>query len=90
MNKPVWLRRVITAVYVPAVTYMAGKWAVRSAYLERGYVAVGGEYIFIPMVAWVAGKVINLFLDALEEDDRESRCNKETGSGGIAEMRDNG
>lgn len=88
MNKPVWLHRVITAVYVLVVTYMAGKWAVQSAYLERGYIAVGGEYIFIPMVAWVAEKAINLFFDALE-DEHESRGNKETGSGDIAEMRDN-
>ncbi len=80
----------VAAVYVPAVTYMAGKWAVQSAYLERGYNAVGGEYIFIPMVFWTAGKVIALFFDALEDSDCEDRDHKETGSGGIAETQDRG
>lgn len=47
-----WIRRLaVVAVYVVAVTYMAGKWAIRYAYLERGYDAIGGEYFFIPMMA---------------------------------------
>ena len=91
MSRWKWIGRpAVVAVYVMAVTYMDGKWAIRCADLERGYVAVGGEYIFIPMVAWVAGKVINLFFDALEENDRESRGNNKTGSRDIAEMQDNG
>lgn len=89
MSKRHLSRRMAEVAYVLAVTFSIGRWAVQTAYLERGYWAIGGEYIFIPMVAWVAGKVINLFFDALEENDRESRGNKETGSGGIAEMQDN-
>ena len=53
MSRWKWIgRSAVVAVYVMAVTYMAGKWAIRYAYLERGYDAVGGEYLFIPMVAW--------------------------------------
>lgn len=52
MSRWKWIGRpVVAVVYVTAVTYMAGKWAIRYAYLERGYDAVGGEYLFIPMVA---------------------------------------
>lgn len=47
---------------------MAGKWAIRYAYLEREYHAIGGEYLFIPMVAWAAYKIINIFFDVLEDE----------------------
>lgn len=71
MNRQTWIRIAIVVGYVLSVTYMAGKWAIHYAYLERGYDAVGGEYIFIPMVAWAAYKAINIFLDVLEESDYE-------------------
>lgn len=73
MNRREWLKAAIAAVYVLSVTYMAGRWAIRYAYLERGYDAVGGEYIFIPMVAWAAYKAITIFLDVLEDGGYEDR-----------------
>ena len=60
-------RAVATAAYVLFVTYFMGKCAIYSAYLERGYMAYGGEYLLILVMAWVAYKVISNFFDALEE-----------------------
>ncbi len=80
-----WIRRLaVVAVYVVAVTYMAGKWAIRYAYLERGYDAIGGEYLFIPMVAWAAYKLINIFLNVLEDEKyAETGCEKAGGRGTV-------
>lgn len=75
MNRKKWMQNVVVAIYVLSVTYMMGKWAQYYAYLERGYVAVGGEYLFILMVAWIAYKAICKFLDVLEEKE-----DAETGS----------
>lgn len=68
-----WIRIMAAAVYVLAVTYMVGKWAVYYAYLKRGYDAVGGEYFFIPMVALAAYKLINIFFDVLADEIQEQR-----------------
>ena len=46
---------------------MAGEWAVKYAFMERGYIAVGGEYFFIVVVSLSAYKVINIFLNELED-----------------------
>lgn len=89
MNRKRWIRTVVVASYVLTVTYMAGKWAVHYAYLERGYDAIGGEYLFILMVAWAAGKLINLFLDMLEEERYGKTGGKQTGSGRTVGVRDN-
>lgn len=70
--------------YVTLITYMAGKWAICTAYIERGYDAVGGEYLFIPMVAWVDYKAISIFIDLME-----NRNHQKVGGGETAEMRDN-
>lgn len=77
MNRKKWMQNAVVAIYVLSVTYMMGKWAIYYAYLERGYVAVGGEYLFIPIVAWIAYKTICKFLDLLEE-----KGDAETGSRG--------
>lgn len=66
IDRQKWIRNIVVAIYVLAVTYMVSKWAIHFAYQERGYNAVGGEYLFIPMAAWVAYKLINLFFDVLE------------------------
>lgn len=73
MNKKAWRRPAVVAAYVLAVTFMAGKWAICSAYRMRGYFAIGGEYLFIPMVALVSYVVIKVFLNALEERGRKSK-----------------
>lgn len=61
------MRSVGTVSYVSLVTYLSGRCAIYSAYLERGYVAYGGEYLLIPVMAWVAYKAISTFFNALEE-----------------------
>ena len=52
-------RDLIAAIWTLLVTYAIGKWAFHLAYIERGYKAVGGEYILIPVVYLGAWKAIN-------------------------------
>ncbi len=75
MNRKKWVQNAVVAIYVLSVTYMMGKWSIYYAFLERGYVAVGGEYIFILMVAWIAYKAISKFWNVLEKKE-----DAETGS----------
>ena len=90
MSRWTWIGRpAVVTVYVLAVTYMAGKWAIRHAYPERGYDAIGGEYLFIPMVAWVAYKLINIFLNVLEDEMYAETGSEKTGGRGTAGIRDN-
>lgn len=82
-------RSTVVMVYVLTVTYMAGKWAIRYAYLDRGYDAIGGEYLFIPMVAWAAYKLINIFLNVLEDEMYAETGSEKTGGRETAGIRDN-
>lgn len=88
MNKKEWIKAAIVIVYVLSVTYMVGKWAIHYAYLERGYDAVGGEYILIPTVAMAAYEAISIFLDVLEDSGYVVRGYKKR-CGGTTGMRDN-
>lgn len=83
------IRSLLEAVYILTVTFAIGKWAVCMAYLERGYKAVGGEYILIPMVCWAAWKSINYLFDTLEKLEYE-RNRKKRRSGRSAWKQDNG
>lgn len=56
------------------------------AYIERGYEAVGGEYLLILAVYWGAWKAINYLFDSLEELEDERNCRKKR-SRGTARMR---
>ena len=56
----------MSLLYSLAVMFMVGQWAVRYAFMERGYVAAGGEYLFILLVAWGAYQVIDIFFSELE------------------------
>ena len=63
-----------------AVTYAVGKCAVHAAYLERGYEAMGGEYLLILLVCVVAYRVIHYIFDILEAEQREYKRSKERGN----------
>lgn len=90
MSRWKWIGQpAVVAVYVTAVTYMAGKWAIHYAYLERGYDAVGGENLFIPMVAWTAYKLINVFLKVLEDEMYARTVYEKAGGRGTAGFRNN-
>ena len=68
-------RDLIAVIWSLLVTGAISKWAFHVAYLERGYKAVGGEYLVI-LVAYVAAwKAINYLFDSLEEleSERNSR-----------------
>jgi hypothetical protein len=89
MRKWKIIRDLVILIYTLGITFMVGEWAIDFAYLERGYRAVGGEYLLIPMVAWVAYKVINIFFDVLEETIyAEHRSCKKVRSRRIARLRD--
>ena len=62
-----FIRNATAIVYALAVALSAGKWVICMAYLERGYEAVGGEYLLIPIIYWVEWEIINCFFDALED-----------------------
>lgn len=53
-----YLTKLIITLSITAAT---GIWAIQKAYEDRGYQAVGGEYLFIPMVFifvyWLLGYV---------------------------------
>ena len=60
-------RDLIAVIWSLLVTGAISKWAFHVAYLERGYKAVGGEYLVI-LVAYVAAwKAINYLFDSFEE-----------------------
>lgn len=60
-------QQLITTGYALLVSGFIGKWAINYAYLERGYQAMGGEYIFIFITYLIAHKVMNNFINILKE-----------------------
>lgn len=69
-------RDLIAVIWTLLVTYAIGKWAFHLAYIERGYEAVGGEYLLILAVYWGAWKAINCLFDSLEELENERNRRK--------------
>lgn len=69
-------RELIAIVWTLIVTYAIGKWSFYLAYIERGYEAVGGEYLLIPAVYWGAWKAINYLFDSMEELEYERHRRK--------------
>ena len=76
----------ISASYAAVITYMVGKWGFLMAYMERGYAAVGGEYLFIPLAYCVAGSAMHYFISALERLKRGKKDCNEKRSRGAARM----
>lgn len=70
------LRELIVAIWTLLVTFAIGKWALHIAYIERGYEAVGGEYLLIIMAYLLAWKSINYLFDSLEELEHERNRRK--------------
>ena len=63
-------RDLIAVIWSLLVTGAISKWAFHVAYLERGYKAVGGEYLVI-LVAYVAAwKAINYLFDSLSGEEK--------------------
>lgn len=69
-------RDLIATIWTLLVTGAIGKWAFHIAYIERGYKAVGSEYLLLLVVYWGAWKAINYLFDSLEELERERRRKK--------------
>lgn len=51
-------RVLLKAAVAAWVTYIYAAWSIEQAYLQRGYIAYGGEYLFIPFVFYVVFKTI--------------------------------
>lgn len=49
--------------YSFSVSYFAGEWAVNYAYMDRGYLAYGSEYLFTGLVFAISFWAINKFLE---------------------------
>ncbi len=62
------IRCLLEVGYASIVTYVIGKLSVKYAYLERGYEAIGGEILILPMVWWVAYKLIHYVFNILEKE----------------------
>lgn len=72
-------RRLIKVLYALVITCMIGKWGFYMAYMQRGYRAVGGEYILIITTYLAAWKAVSNLLNALEELKHERNCKKRRG-----------
>lgn len=83
-----WWRSLAELGLTLAVTYTVGKWAVHAAYLERGYEAMGGEYLLILLASMAAYKVIHYIFDTLEAERREYKRSKERGDRAAAGAQD--
>lgn len=46
-----------------SVTFFVGQWAIEMAYRERGYEAIGGEYLLMIMVFAFSFRVIRKFFE---------------------------
>lgn len=79
-------KHMIVTAYASVITYMVGKWGFLMAYMERGYAAVGGEYLFIPLAYCVAGSAMHYFISALEGLKRGKKDCNEKRSRGAARM----
>ena len=42
------VRMIIGAIYAAAFAIVVGSWGICYAYIERGYIAFGGEYLLSP------------------------------------------
>ncbi len=71
----VFMRQFMLTVMALAATILAGDWAVRYAYENRGYKAVGGEYLFIFIIYMMAYVGSNWLWDIL----KEIRCHRNEG-----------
>lgn len=81
------IKELLGAGYALFITYEIGKLLIHAAYIERGYEAVGGEYLAIPLVYLAAWKLFEVFINALEEEINGS---KETGSRRNIRIRNHG
>ncbi len=56
--------RLLTSKWIWMIIGIIGTWlAVKAAYMERGYFAIGSEWIFLPMILIVVGIISNLKSD---------------------------
>lgn len=76
-------RDLVEAGYALAVTFAIGKWAIYYAYLERGYEAIGGEWLLILVAYLVAYMAIHYLFDVLEELGYERQRKKRRSRGAV-------
>lgn len=59
-NKVIFL--IFKILVSTAITFPCAIWAIEYAYIERGYKAYGGEYLFIAMVFYITFSLLGVFL----------------------------
>lgn len=79
MDKEKPIGRLIKVSYALIITCMIGRWGICMAYMQRGYKAVGGEYILIMITYLVAWKAMHYFMNTLEESKHERKDKKRRG-----------
>lgn len=76
------LRNLISVIYTAFITIRAGKLFINLAYADRGYVAVGGEFLAVILIYILSWTLINRLLDSLEDlkyaGKRKKRRSKRT------------
>ncbi len=71
MKKWKIIKNIVIIAYTLTITYLATQCAFEIAYAERGYDAIGGEYVVIPVAAYVAYRTITIVAENIEEDLNE-------------------
>ncbi|MCM1221213.1 MAG: hypothetical protein NC548_42715 [Lachnospiraceae bacterium] len=79
MFNKIIIKGFIESGYALFVTYAISKWTFYYAYAERGYEAVGGEYILIPVIYLTAYKAIQYLFNIFREE-RKNAAKKRSGS----------
>ena len=61
------VRMIIGAIYAAAFAIVVGSWGICYAYIERGYIAFGGEYLLFPIAFVVAYRAMQFIVRILED-----------------------
>lgn len=82
------LRQMIEVDCALAATYLVGRWAVQCAYVERGYRAVGSEWLLIILVYLGTYKAVCVVFGRIGlKRGAYGEYHKEKGCGGADRMR---
>lgn len=61
------VRMIIGAIYAAAFAIVVGSWGICYAYIERGYIAYGGEYLLFPIAFVGAYRAMQFVFKMLED-----------------------
>jgi len=73
------MRMAISALYAAAFAIVVGSWGICYAYIERGYIAVGGEYFLFPIAFVGAYRVMQFMFKVLEDKSERGGTDNRAG-----------